>query len=115
MKKLWKKKVQIHDATLYLGDCLEIMPELGKVDAAWTDPPYNVGKDYETYKDNMEVEDYLDWCGDWINELIFFSSYKKNKFVQLSFFFQKKVHNSRLSSIFFFLQVTQIYSYAIFF
>lgn len=30
----------IGDATLYLGDCLEILPTLGKVDAVVTDPPY---------------------------------------------------------------------------
>lgn len=33
---------RIHDATLYLGDCLEILPSLGKVDAVVTDPPYGV-------------------------------------------------------------------------
>ena len=33
----------IGDATLYLGDCLEILPTLGKVDAVVTDPPYGVG------------------------------------------------------------------------
>lgn len=32
---------QIGDATLYLGDCLEILPTLGRVDAVVTDPPYN--------------------------------------------------------------------------
>jgi site-specific DNA-methyltransferase (adenine-specific) len=31
---------QIGDCTLYLGDCLEILPTLGKVDAVVTDPPY---------------------------------------------------------------------------
>lgn len=31
---------QIGNATLYLGDCLEIMPTLGKVDHVITDPPY---------------------------------------------------------------------------
>lgn len=30
----------IGSATLYLGDCLEIMPELQKVDAVITDPPF---------------------------------------------------------------------------
>jgi len=35
--------VQIGDATLYLGDCLEILPTLPKVDAVVTDPPYGVG------------------------------------------------------------------------
>lgn len=34
------KPVQIGDCTLYLGDCLEILPTLGKVDAVVTDPPY---------------------------------------------------------------------------
>ena len=37
--------VQIGDATLYWGDCLEILPTLGKVDAVVTDPPYGIGKD----------------------------------------------------------------------
>jgi site-specific DNA-methyltransferase (adenine-specific) len=31
---------RIGDATLYLGDCLEILPTLGPVDAVVTDPPY---------------------------------------------------------------------------
>lgn len=35
--------VVIGNATLYLGDCLEILPALGKVDAVITDPPYGIG------------------------------------------------------------------------
>jgi DNA modification methylase len=31
--------------TLYLGDCREILPTLGKVDAVVTDPPYGIGAD----------------------------------------------------------------------
>ena len=34
------QKVVIGDCILYCGDCLEIMPTLGKVDAVVTDPPY---------------------------------------------------------------------------
>lgn len=30
----------IGDCTLYLGDCLEVMPALGEVDAVITDPPF---------------------------------------------------------------------------
>lgn len=32
----------IGPATLYLGDCREILPTLGKVDAVVTDPPYGI-------------------------------------------------------------------------
>ena len=37
------KPVIIGDATLYLGDCLDILPTLDKVDAVVTDPPYGIG------------------------------------------------------------------------
>ena len=33
----------IGNATLYCGDCLEVLPTLGKVDAVITDPPYSSG------------------------------------------------------------------------
>lgn len=33
----------IGNATLYLGDCREILPTLPKVDAVITDPPYGIG------------------------------------------------------------------------
>ena len=35
--------VRIGDAMLYLGDCREILPTLGRVDAVVTDPPYGIG------------------------------------------------------------------------
>lgn len=41
----------IGNATLYLGDCLEILPTLSKVDAVITDPPYGIGFQYESYDD----------------------------------------------------------------
>lgn len=36
----YKRKEVIGDCTLYLGDCMEVMPFLDKVDAVVTDPPY---------------------------------------------------------------------------
>jgi len=38
--------VTIGDATLYLGDCMDILPTLDKVDAVITDPPYGIADDY---------------------------------------------------------------------
>lgn len=36
------RKEIIGDCVLYQGDCLEVMPTLGKVDAVVTDPPYGI-------------------------------------------------------------------------
>ena len=41
---------RIGDAVLYLGDCREILPTLGNVDAVVTDPPYGVSYEGSTTK-----------------------------------------------------------------
>lgn len=38
------EKVIIGNAELYCGDCMEVLPTLGKVDAVITDPPYGIGE-----------------------------------------------------------------------
>ena len=40
----------IGDATLYLADCRDVLPTLGKVDAVVTDPPYGIGADADMHK-----------------------------------------------------------------
>ena len=39
------KEERIGGQRLILGDCLEVMPLLDKVDAVVTDPPYGIGAD----------------------------------------------------------------------
>lgn len=39
------QQVQIGNATLYLGDCMDILPTLERVDAVITDPPYGIKRD----------------------------------------------------------------------
>lgn len=41
----------IGDCTLYLGDCMEVMPTLGQFDACVTDPPYGLGQDGGNFRD----------------------------------------------------------------
>jgi len=41
------KPVTIGDAVLYLGDCLEILPTLDRVDAVVTDPPYGIADKWQ--------------------------------------------------------------------
>ena len=50
---------RIGDATLYLGDCRDILPTLGKVDAVVTDPPYGIGAAKGAHS-NLRMAD-LDW------------------------------------------------------
>lgn len=53
----------IGDARLYLGDCLEILPTLPKVDAVITDPPYGIGADTHAGKVENGWRQYD--CGGW--------------------------------------------------
>ena len=57
---------------LILGDCLEAMKSMAdkSVDLVFVDPPYNVGKDYGTYKDDLLPEDYFEWCEKWLFEIV---------------------------------------------
>lgn len=38
----YKRKEVIGDCVLYLGDCLEVMPTIGRLDSVVTDPPYGM-------------------------------------------------------------------------
>ena len=58
----------IGDATLYLGDCMDILPTLDKVDAVITDPPYGIGmgesknhKHGKYGKQSGVLHENLDW------------------------------------------------------
>ena len=53
------RKEQIGDATLYLGDCLDILPTLGKVDAVVTDPPYGINTKSDG---NGKLNPWADLC-----------------------------------------------------
>jgi site-specific DNA-methyltransferase (adenine-specific)/modification methylase len=57
----------IGDATLYLGDCLDILPTLPRVDAVITDPPYGIGassKKFINGTSKTKKDYYADVCWD---------------------------------------------------
>jgi site-specific DNA-methyltransferase (adenine-specific)/modification methylase len=56
----------IGDATLYLGDCMDILPTLDKVDAVITDPPYGINENSKKVASRVKLaapKDYGDF--DW--------------------------------------------------
>ena len=54
------------------GDCLELFKQIpnGSIDVTFADPPFNLKKKYNGYKDSLECKAYLDWCEEWIKEMI---------------------------------------------
>jgi site-specific DNA-methyltransferase (adenine-specific)/modification methylase len=56
------QKEVIGNATLYLGDCRDILPTLPKVDAVITDPPYGIGANKQTLGKGKKG---FDRGGDW--------------------------------------------------
>lgn len=47
MAEPWRREEIIGECRLLLGDCLQILPTLGKVDAVVTDPPYGLGDKWQ--------------------------------------------------------------------
>ena len=63
MTEPYRRKEIIGDCTLYLGDCRDILPTLGKVDAVVTDPPYGMEfrSNYRTVKHSAIANDAEEW------------------------------------------------------
>jgi len=55
--------------TIHPLDCIEAMKglEAGCVDLVFADPPFNIGYDYDVYKDRKAPPEYLDWSRQWIS------------------------------------------------
>lgn len=61
-----RKEVVIGDCRLLLGDCLEILPTLGRVDAVVTDPPYGV---LDEAWDDMGEHDLAAFTMQWVGQV----------------------------------------------
>ena len=59
-----RKEVLAEGIELYLGDCLEVLPTLGRFDAVVTDPPYGIGQDGgrgHRLRSNARVQEKKTW------------------------------------------------------
>lgn len=54
--------VVIGRARLYCGDCREVLPTLGRVDAVVTDPPYGIG--YKSHLANLGAQEFDEIAND---------------------------------------------------
>ncbi|NTG20021.1 site-specific DNA-methyltransferase [Agrobacterium rhizogenes] len=74
----WRRKEVIGDCVLYLGDCMDVMPAVGKVGAIVTDPPYGLGRRMQggTWGAKDEMSGFLEWDleakQEWIDTILSF-------------------------------------------
>ena len=56
---------------IHHGDCLETLARFPdqSVHLAFADPPFNIGFDYDEYKDRLEEDQYIEWCTRWMQQL----------------------------------------------
>jgi len=55
---------------IHLGDALEVLAAIpdASVNLVFADPPYNIGKQFGSFKDAWpSVEDYAKWCTEWLD------------------------------------------------
>jgi site-specific DNA-methyltransferase (adenine-specific) len=54
------------------GDCVQLFRKIPSksVNLTFADPPFNLNKKYQGYKDAIAKEEYLDWCGEWLTEMV---------------------------------------------
>jgi len=64
MKKLINK--------IHCGDCLELFRQIpdNSIDVTFADPPFNLRKKYNGYRDSLDFKEYLSWCEKWIAEMV---------------------------------------------
>ncbi len=54
------------------GDSLQVLRSFPDncMDVCFADPPFNLSKKYNAYKDRKELDEYLFWCEEWIREMV---------------------------------------------
>lgn len=63
------EKYSGNGATIFHGDSLQALNEIAdeSVDLIFADPPYNIGKQFGTFKDSWSSDKaYADWCYQWL-------------------------------------------------
>jgi site-specific DNA-methyltransferase (adenine-specific) len=96
----YKRKEVIGDATLYLADCMDVMPHLEKVDAVVTDPPYGIGIDGQKEvkkgkKSDRKGYDFKGWDNKTPEKVIFDEIFEvsRNQIIWGANYFQDKINH----------------------
>ena len=54
------------------GDCVALLKNVpdNSIDCTFADPPFNLKKKYNSYRDGLKMSAYMDWCKVWITEMV---------------------------------------------
>ncbi len=65
------QNVFMQDSQLLNQDCLVALQNIPSesVDFCFADPPYNIDKKYDRWDDTLDIQEYFQWCDEWISEL----------------------------------------------
>ena len=64
----WREEILAEGVRLICGDCREVLPTLGKVDAVVTDPPYGIGEHGGRFRGRKGQNIRVHFNGGWDNE-----------------------------------------------
>ena len=66
------ERTDAKDHRIVEGDCIAGMQSLsdGAVDLVFADPPFNIGYDYDQYRDELDDYAYLGWTRAWGREVV---------------------------------------------
>ncbi|MCF7956069.1 MAG: site-specific DNA-methyltransferase [Phycisphaerae bacterium] len=54
------------------GDCIELLGSVEEpfIDLVFADPPFNIGYNYDKYKDKLESKNFVAWTRDWMEACV---------------------------------------------
>lgn len=68
MKRNLENRMRDFSNKIIEGDCIELLNNTKKqfVDLIFADPPFNIGYQYDKYKDKVKKDSYIDWTKEWM-------------------------------------------------
>lgn len=70
MYNKFKLRKYMFNNQIFLQDVVKGLKNLAdnSADIIIADPPYNIGKNFGNYSDNLNLDDYILWCNSWVKE-----------------------------------------------
>ncbi len=70
--KFYYKEKMITEHKIICGDSVKELKNIPdeSIDLIITDPPFNIGKKYNSFVDRKSKKDYLNWCVSWLTDCI---------------------------------------------